>query len=440
MLLYYVISDLILIMSISFFCRFIFGFKLRVSKQIKVKKMMAIMGMAGVSILINRCDYVIAEIFIYYISIILFMYIIYDEKISLIFISSLWTTIIVSMLNVMTSVIFDMMIVLKCEIHEGIEQLLRALFLLCFTLVVGGLYRRSVNRGMKTISKGGLIIFTCLAMADTFIVMVISYFITTNESLCSNKEYVRGFMLVVLGLFLQLGAVIIFLMQRNDYKEAQQITLRYLEEQKNHYEYLEKRERETKKFRHDLRNHMEILMALVVEHKYTELKNYMDKININIDKFGSTLSVQNGIVDAIINKYYSEAEKNNIAMKVTGRLPKECEIEAYDLCTIFSNILSNAIEGAAEIEKGWISIECRYTENNMLIVVNNTFDYQNPKRKNITKTHKQDTNYHGFGLENVREAIKKYNGVCDTKINENVYSIRISLNYRSAREYEDCNS
>ena len=45
------------------------------------------------------------------------------------------------------------------------------------------------------------------------------------------------------------------------------------------------------------------------------------------------------------------SNKSGITMEVKGRFPEECAIDAYDLCTIFSNILSNALEAAVETEE-----------------------------------------------------------------------------------------
>lgn len=47
--------------------------------------------------------------------------------------------------------------------------------------------------------------------------------------------------MVILGIFIQLAAVIIHFTQRNVHKEKEQILNVYLDEQKNHYEYLESR-------------------------------------------------------------------------------------------------------------------------------------------------------------------------------------------------------
>ncbi len=54
-------------------------------------------------------------------------------------------------------------------------------------------------------------------------------------------------------------------------------------------------------------------------------------------------------------------------------------MSAYDLCTVLSNLLSNAID--AEKEAGGKTIYCgvRYDETQILIVVKN--DYVNPIKK-----------------------------------------------------------
>ena len=261
------------------------------------------------------------------------------------------------------------------------------------------------------------------------IVLFLAAIARKEEQITNMLMFIVSLILVILGLFLQLGAVILIMVQRNIYKESQQLTEKYLEEQKNHYEYLEKRETETKKFRHDLRSHMELLSALAKEHRYDEFDKYVEEINVNIDSFGNNVSVQNGIVDAIINKYYSEAVANEVNMEVKGRFPSDCKIDAYHLCTIFSNILSNALEATIEAKKKWISVECRYTDNNILVEVKNTFDNKNTARNSKAKTHKKDANNHGFGLENVKDSISKYKGLWEIDIDEDIYTITISFNY-----------
>ena len=167
-------------------------------------------------------------------------------------------------------------------------------------------------------------------------------------------------------------------MQRNVYKEKKQLTEKYLNEQKNYYEYLENREKETKKFRHDLRNHMELISSMVHNHEYEKIDTYLEQMQIKVEELGNIVTVQNGTVDAIINQYYAKAKQQGITMDVAGRFPEECRIDTYDICTIFSNVLSNALEAAAQTEEKYISVECRYTDRNIIIVAKNSYNSDQP--------------------------------------------------------------
>ncbi len=116
-------------------------------------------------------------------------------------------------------------------------------------------------------------------------------------------------------------------------------------------------------------------------------------------------------------------------MEVKGRFPSDCNIEAYDLCTIFSNLLSNALEGTSKAEDKWITVDCRYTDNNIIVVVKNSFKNDNQYGNGKIRTSKEDTEYHGYGLENVKDSIMKYNGVWDIEVKNNVFIVTILFNY-----------
>lgn len=428
-LIIYVITDIIHIITIFFLCEMFFRFKRRENIYGKMMWLIIAMSMIGFSIGVYLWDNLIIETIVYAVAICIMLCCIYKEKLLAIMISALWIIVIMGMLDTMSIVLFEMVSKVIEYYNEDVLRLCGAIIPFIFAYVLGRLYNKKLAKGIRTIGVGNLIAFTALTIVDTFVVMVIAR-VTINEDQRTYKAvYFTAFIIVILGLFLQLGAVILILLQRNVYKEGQKITEKYLEEQKGHYEYLEKRETETKKFRHDLRNHMQMLSILVRKHKYDEFDKYVEEINVNIDNFGNIVTVQNGIVDAIINKYYSEAVNDGIKIDVRGRFPNDCKIEAYDLCTIFSNLLSNALEAAAEAEDKWINVECRYTDNNIIVVVKNSFANKIQLSNGKIKTHKADGDYHGYGLVNVKDSIKKYNGMWDIDIQENVFTMTISFNY-----------
>ena len=209
-------------------------------------------------------------------------------------------------------------------------------------------------------------------------------------------------------MLIQLGTVILLFISNSIYKERDELMKRYLNEQKEHYEYLEQREEETKKFRHDLRKHIQMLYFMKEQGKYDDFDDYLEQMNIRIDNFGNRITVNNGIADAVINKYYEEAVSKGIDMVVKGNFPSECGVDAYDLCTVLSNILSNAIEASEKVSDKKIFLECRYTEDEILILEKNDYKDEGQFEDGTFITSKANKEKHGFGMKNINDAIKRH--------------------------------
>ena len=109
------------------------------------------------------------------------------------------------------------------------------------------------------------------------------------------------------------------------------------------------------------RSHMTLLNDFLQDEEFERAKEYIHKIYGELDKVGKVISVNNGIVNAILNRYSSETDKEGVSLHIKGQLPEECYIDAFDLCTIFSNLLSNAFEAAKKSEEKCIEVECGYT-------------------------------------------------------------------------------
>ena len=94
----------------------------------------------------------------------------------------------------------------------------------------------------------------------------------------------------------------------------------------------------------------------------------------HFNAMGTPISVNHGIVDAILNKYAAECEEKNIALSAKGYMPQECGISSFDLCVIFSNLLSNAIEAAENCAEKRVCLELRHEEGNFMLCIKNTYD------------------------------------------------------------------
>ncbi len=132
-------------------------------------------------------------------------------------------------------------------------------------------------------------------------------------------------------------------------------------------------------------------------------------------------------------KKYELAKQRGIRFEIQGQMSENTRLEPVDLCTIFANALDNAIEA--------LSCEGVQEENRFLRleIVNQgamqLLRFCNPMSNRaqivIGKTSKKDSMNHGFGLQNIQLAAKKYQGQMVTKVeeqeNHHVFVLEIML-------------
>lgn len=279
---------------------------------------------------------------------------------------------------------------------------------------------------LENISNKFWVIFTINVVADATMLLI---FLVISDRQITNKSknaYIVLYIVLAISVFLQMAFLVYILISRNIHRENEMLAKKYLEEQKNYYEYLEQREVETKKFRHDMRNHLYLLDKVKKEGKNEEFEKYLQDIIERVDRLGTKVNVGNDIANAILDKYYAEAINKGINIQIQGHFPINCSVSAYHLCTIFSNLLSNAIEAAekATIKKVWVI--CRYTENEIIIEIGNSYCDNNLNKKNL-KTKKPEKQYHGWGLKNVEDSVNACNGLIDIEIENGCFVVSVTL-------------
>ena len=421
----HVLADIIHLVSIFVLCNVFFIFQKRQFKYYKLLLVAAILSISAISTFIYLCNNDIVESIVYITMMLLIVCVFYKEKVVRVIIVTILMILALSMIDTMLYALFNMIMDLFRINEDMLVVLCASSCSLLFIVAIGRIYRKNTTKGLQNIGIVNVIGFIVLLVVDTFVVTVMTH-INVDLYMADNKGlYSFAVVFVILGIFIQLASVILLFTQRNIYKEKEELTDKYLNEQKNHYEYLENREKETKKFRHDLKSHMEMISSLAKERQYDRMNAYLEQMNIRIDDFGNVVTVQNGIVDAIINQYYVKAQECGVSMEVRGRFPVDCAIDAFDLCTIFSNVLSNALEAAKETEEKSISVECVYTDMVIMIIVSNSYKPDATNGSGQWRTKKHDLDYHGYGLENIKDSVAKYKGGLDIETKDNIFTLRI---------------
>lgn len=244
------------------------------------------------------------------------------------------------------------------------------------------------------------------------------------------------FLFVAIGAFLDMVMILILAETNEVYKRENKLNKEYLALQNKHYAYLEKREYETKKFRHDITNHILILNDLCKKGEIKKAEQYIEKVWGKINEVTVSITVNHGIIDAILNQYASICLNEGISLKVEGRMPEKCKIDAFDLCTVFSNLLTNAIEAGRESTKKQIKLEIRYDSDTIYLYVENYYVGEQKIKNGIIVSQKNDKNRHGYGLINIQECVEKYNGIFEYQIERERFIVMIAMRNCIANTYK----
>lgn len=420
-----VIADILHIVGILLICKSYLQLRERIDDKHRYLEVLIISIISSLIINVIENQSIALIIYLLYVGVIL--QICYKENNKKIIICTIWVSIIVDLIEMIAMLLVDTIGEVINYSNNLLENILIATLSLGFISGVSILLKRITDQGIRKISIKYLIFFTVNLFAN-FCILILMTRVTLKERAYSNRlVYVAICISVTVGLCIEMASVILLLISRNRYKEKELIIEQYLEKQVTYYEYLNEREKETKKFRHDIRGHLYFLNKLKKEGRNQEFEDYFQDIIGKVDDLGNSINVGNDIVNAVLNKSYAEAESKNIKMEVRGHFPSQCNISAYNLCTIFFNLLNNAIEAADKTEKKEIWVICQYTRKVIIVEIGNYYCDKNKLDKNRLQTTKSEKEYHGWGIKNVEDSVKNCRGLMDIEIKDDKFIVSITL-------------
>lgn len=209
--------------------------------------------------------------------------------------------------------------------------------------------------------------------------------------------------------------------------------LQQLADQRAYGEKAVSGDEELRRFRHDFKNHMIVVSAMLEAGKTKNALKYLAAMSAGANLTKSAIKTGNFVADAILNNKAADAEKKNIRIIFCGFVPP-VGIKDEDLSTIVANLTDNAIEACEKLDgEKAIEIDANVMNGFFVFGISNPVDEKTVSRS--FKTTKRDTANHGYGLGNIKRVVEKYNGALVTDVNEGHFSadVRLKLNDISER-------
>lgn len=191
--------------------------------------------------------------------------------------------------------------------------------------------------------------------------------------------------------------------------------------------------------RHDMRNYIADMDALMKQNEVTgcnqkSLKQYLDSLQNSVDQLDMKYHTDNPVTDVILQRYVKLAEKDVIAFQADFIYPSNMNLDAFDLSIIMNNALENAIEACKKMTEGnkYIELRAYRRENMFFLIIRNSFngEIKRDKETGFMLTTKEKNENHGFGIKNIQVCAEKYYGKTETKIEKNVFELAVMLQGR----------
>ncbi len=182
--------------------------------------------------------------------------------------------------------------------------------------------------------------------------------------------------------------------------------------------------------RHDLKFHISTLHSLIENQKNLLAIEYLSSMIESINFVDEYAKSGNAEIDAILNYKIYEAKKLQIEVALNLYIPKEMNIQTFDIIAILGNLLDNAIEATAKLkENKRIEINIEMEKGVLYISIANPFDGELLFKDNTLQTKHKDIENHGFGLKSVKKSIEKYDGTVTIQHQDKKFIVDILLYY-----------
>lgn len=206
----------------------------------------------------------------------------------------------------------------------------------------------------------------------------------------------------------------IFAREKKRFEAQKQLeeTTRQLELQQTYYQNMIKNTEETRRMRHDFRQHLIVLQGYAMAGNTQGLVEYLSDHIRQIDHLATPSYSNLPVVNMLLHHYRRLCQENEIRMDISATPIPSTGLSDSELATLLGNLLENAYTAADHALPGNRSITVRLAvHGNMLVItIDNGFDGNvNKKRDHYLSTKVSHT---GYGLRSIRHICDTHGGNC----------------------------
>lgn len=185
----------------------------------------------------------------------------------------------------------------------------------------------------------------------------------------------------------------------------------------------------TRKLKHDIKNHFMVITSYLNEGDYEKAEQYVSDI---LDKFNgmhSYVETGNALMNHIINEKFQCAREHGILIKAEIENLAFARMKSIDFSSVLSNLLDNAIE-ASERENGIlkeIQVSIVQQKGYDTIGIKNRISASVLKENPELQSSKEEKSKHGFGISQIKSIVEGYQGLYDFYEEDRFFCVKVFI-------------
>lgn len=262
-----------------------------------------------------------------------------------------------------------------------------------------------------------------------FIIPIINLFSTMRLIQNINTEYmIHDVVFLLMSYTIFLFFVVDQIIHNNKQKQYALIMEERMAMQNKYYKDIEVYNKKVSALKHDMKNHLSMIQGMLMNEEYVQAINYINTYTHSINQIKSIVNSSNPVIDILLNTKATIAQKNGIKVNHELIVPPYLPLDSVELSILLANLYDNAIEGCLKIEQNrFIDIHIKQYKNSLYIQFKNSYDGIIMSSEKQLISRKVNREEHGFGLQNIKEIIKKHQGSMQILHENKIFDISLII-------------
>ena len=267
-----------------------------------------------------------------------------------------------------------------------------------------------------------------LCLIPVFFYCGFSFLIFFPYTLDDHPENIFGVVMFIIAMFLSYVIIMQYVSGESKRTEIywQNILFKsYIENLESQYHLVEQSEKNLRILRHDMRHYSSLILSLLEQGAYDEIKKAIAHINTITDENKVTKYCNNIVVNTMLSCMMEKACLLNIEVRRDIVITKEIPVDNYEFAMVVANLLDNALNHVKDFEaqKKFVDVKIQCEKDHLLIHMQNEYegDFLFDSETGLPKSRKGQN--HGLGMQSIQAFSDKIGGMISCYCEDSMFHV-----------------